>query len=106
MRLHGFFITKERLSQGLDDFAEKSFEELLNDLYEKKSSASEKASGKRNLSLENFIDIQMATLAGESSDLEKQVFTWEKLDELFQSIVQAGVNECDRREGSIFNGRN
>lgn len=97
---------KERYSQGLNHFAEKTFEELLNDLHKKKSLGSEKSRVKRNLPLENFIDSRMATLAGESSDLEKQVFTWEKLDELFQSIVQAGVNECDRREGSIFNGRN
>ena len=68
----------------------KEFEEILNYLYEEKSSASEKARGKRILQLENYINIRMAMLDGGREDLEKKSFTWEKLNDLFLSVIKTG----------------
>ena len=70
--------------------SKEDFAEILNNLYEKKVLDSEKASGKRNPYLENFIDIRMAMLDCERESLEKQVFSWDRLDQLF--LVIAGGN--------------
>jgi hypothetical protein len=70
----------------LNYFTDGDFEELQKDLYEKKSS-SEKARGKRNISLENFIDMRMTILDGERESLERKSFSWEKLNQLFLDIA-------------------
>ena len=62
---------------------EKDFEEMQDDLYEKKSSNSEKTAGKRNKALECFINNRITIINAGIQDVEKQVFSWEKLDELF-----------------------
>lgn len=63
------------------------FDNLLKKLYEKKSASSEKAKGKRNSVLENFVDMRMAILDGA---FEKKSFSWEKLNDLFLSVIKAG----------------
>ena len=76
----------ERKSPTLNYFIDGDFEELQKDLYEKKSS-SEKARGKRNIFLDNFIDMRMTILDGERESLQRKSFSWEKLNQLFLDIA-------------------
>lgn len=69
----------------LDD--EKDFEEMQDNLFEKKAANSEKAAGKRNKGLECFIINRMAIINAGIQDVEKQVFSWEKLDQVFLDIA-------------------
>lgn len=63
------------------------------DLYEKKSSHSENAAGKRNKGLENFINNRIAIIDASIDkcriqNIEKQVFSWEKLNQVFLDIIE------------------
>ena len=66
---------------------ENDFEEMQNDLYEKKAFNSEKTAGKRNQGLECFINNRIAIINAGIQDVEKQDFDWEKLDQLFLDVV-------------------
>lgn len=66
---------------------EKDFEEMQDNLFEKKAANSEKAAGKRNKGLECFINNRIAIINAGIQDVEKQVFSWEKLDQVFLDIA-------------------
>lgn len=66
---------------------ENDFEEMQNDLYEKKAFNSEKATGKRNQGLECFINNRIAIINAGIQDVGKRVFDWEKLDQVFLDVA-------------------
>lgn len=66
---------------------EKDFEEMQDNLFEKKTANSEITAGKRNKGFECFINSRIAIINAGIQDVEKQVFSWEKLDQVFLDIA-------------------